>query len=73
MAKKVTAQVKLQIPAEGHSARWEPLGPGRQYHGFLQGVQRQDVNQDQEGLIIPVVITIFSDRVHFHAKRRRWC
>jgi ribosomal protein L11 len=44
--------------AGGHRAR----SAGRQHHGVLQGVQRQDVGKDQEGLIIPVVITIFSDR-----------
>src|ERR1700726_3936382 len=43
MAKKVTAQVKLQIPA------------GKAFNAKTSG-------KDQEGLIIPVVITIFSDR-----------
>src|ERR1700726_2453982 len=43
MAKKVTAQVKLQIPA------------GKAFNAKTSA-------KDQEGLIIPVVITIFSDR-----------
>jgi len=39
------------------------LGPqGCEYHGVLQGVQRQDLREGPGGLIIPVVITIFSDR-----------
>ena len=66
MAKKVTGQVKLQIPAgkatpapPGRHGAWTA---GRQHHGVLQGVQREDFGKDQEGLIIPVVITIFSDR-----------
>ena len=66
MAKKVTAQVKLQIPAgQGHSGAsgGHGAGPaGRQHHGVLQGVQRQDVGQGPGRLIIPVVITIYADR-----------
>jgi transcription antitermination factor NusG len=49
MAKKVTGSVKLQIPA-GKATPAPPvgtaLGPaGRQHHGVLQGVQRQDLGE----------------------------
>ena len=58
--------VKLQIPA-GKATPAPPVGPAlgparRQYHGLLQILQRQDSAKDQEGLIIPVVITVYHDR-----------
>src|SRR5947208_1942173 len=66
MAKKVTAQVKLQIPA----AKATPappvgtaLGPqGVNIMDFCKAFNAKTSAKDQEGLIIPVVITIFSDR-----------
>ncbi len=54
MAKKVTAQVKLQIPA-GKATPAPPVG-------FCKAFNAKTSAKDQEGLIIPVVITIFSDR-----------
>ena len=44
--KKVVGQIKLQIPA-GKATPAPPVGPalgqaGRQHHGLLQGLQRQD-------------------------------
>ena len=64
MAKKVIAEIKLQIPA-GAANPSPPVGPGarparRQHHGVLQGVQRPDAGQ--AGLIIPVIITVYADR-----------
>ena len=49
MAKKIIGHIKLQIPA-GKATPAPPVGPAlgtarRQHHGFLQGVQRQDVGQ----------------------------
>lgn len=66
MAKKVTAQVKLQIPA----AKATPappvgtaLGPqGVNIMEFCKAFNARTTNKEQEGLIIPVVITVFSDR-----------
>ena len=64
IAKKVTAQVKLQVPA-GKANPSPPVGPALGQHGvnimeFCKAFNAQ--TQDQEGLIIPVVITIYADR-----------
>ena len=66
MAKKVTAQVKLQIPA-GKATPAPPVGTALGPQGvnimdFCQAFNAKTSAKDQEGLIIPVVITIFSDR-----------
>jgi hypothetical protein len=64
MAKKVIGYVKLpDSRRQGHSGaacRPRAWTARREHHGFLQGVQmRKHRPNDQEGLIIPVVITIF--------------
>ena len=64
MAKAVSAMVKLQIPA-GNANPAPPVGPALGQHGvnimdFCK--QFNAKTQSQAGLIIPVVITIFSDR-----------
>jgi large subunit ribosomal protein L11 len=64
MAKTVNAMVKLQIPA-GSANPAPPVGPALGQHGvnimdFCK--QFNAKTQAQAGLIIPVVITIFSDR-----------
>ncbi len=64
MAKKVQATVKLQLPAESHAGaagRHRARSARREYHGFLQAVQRQDA-KEPDGMIIPVLVTIYSDR-----------
>ena len=66
MAKKVTAQVKLQIPA-GTATPAPPVGTALGPQGvnimdFCKAFNAKTSSKDQEGLIIPVVITIFSDR-----------
>jgi large subunit ribosomal protein L11 len=66
MAKKVTAQVKLQIPA-GKATPAPPVGPALGQHGvnimdFCKAFNGKTSAKDQEGLIIPVVITVYSDR-----------
>jgi len=66
MAKKVTAEVKLQIPA-GKATPAPPLGTALGPQGvnimeFCKAFNAKTSAKDQEGLIIPVVITIFSDR-----------
>jgi large subunit ribosomal protein L11 len=64
MAKKVTGYIKLQIPA-GQATPAPPVGPALGQHGvnimeFCKTFNAR--TQQQQGLIIPVVITVFSDR-----------
>ena len=66
MAKRITAMVKLQIPA-WKATPAPPVGPALGQHGvnimeFCKAFNAKTSAKDQEGLIIPVVITIFSDR-----------
>jgi large subunit ribosomal protein L11 len=66
MAKKVTAQVKLQIPA-GKATPAPPVGTALGPQGvnimeFCKAYNAKTSAKEQEGLIIPVVITIYSDR-----------
>ena len=64
MGKKVTAYIKLQVPA-GKANPAPPVGPSLGQHGvnimdFCK--QFNAKTQAQAGLIIPVVLTIYSDR-----------
>lgn len=64
MAKKVVGQVKLQIPG-GQANPSPPVGPALGQHGvnimeFCKAYNAK--TQAQTGTIIPVVITIYSDR-----------
>ncbi|HVR43347.1 MAG TPA: 50S ribosomal protein L11 [Thermoanaerobaculia bacterium] len=64
MAKKVTGFIKLQIPA-GQATPAPPVGPALGQHGvnimeFCKAFNAR--TQKDQGLIIPVVITVFSDR-----------
>jgi large subunit ribosomal protein L11 len=64
MAKKVIGQIKLQITA-GKANPSPPVGPALGQHGvnimeFCKAFNAR--TQDQDGLIIPVVITVFADR-----------
>jgi large subunit ribosomal protein L11 len=66
VAKKITAMVKLQIPA-GKATPAPPVGPALGQHGvnimeFCKAFNAKTSAKDQEGLIIPVVITIYQDR-----------
>src|SRR4030081_1940360 len=66
MAKKVNAYVKLQIPA-GKATPAPPVGPALGQHGvnimdFCKAFNAKTSAKDQEGLIIPVVVTIYADR-----------
>ncbi|MGH9433224.1 MAG: 50S ribosomal protein L11 [Terriglobia bacterium] len=66
MAKKVQAMVKLQIPA-GKATPAPPVGPALGQHGvnimeFCKAFNAKTSAKDQEGLIIPVVITVHTDR-----------
>ncbi|MFQ5432304.1 MAG: 50S ribosomal protein L11 [Nitrospinota bacterium] len=65
MAKKeVTSQIKLQVPA-GQANPSPPVGPALGQHGvnimeFCKAFNAQ--TQGKEGLIIPVVISVYKDR-----------
>lgn len=64
MAKKVSGFIKLQIPA-GQANPAPPVGPALGQHGvnimeFCKAFNSS--TQDQAGMIIPVVITVYVDR-----------
>jgi len=64
MAKKIIANVKLQIPA-GQANPSPPVGPALGQHGvnimeFCKAFNAK--TQDQGGLIIPVELTVYADR-----------
>ena len=64
MAKKVTGYIKLQIPA-GKATPAPPVGPALGQHGVNLVEFTQQFNAktaDQDGMIIPVVITVYADR-----------
>ena len=64
MAKKVTGYIKLQIPA-GKATPAPPVGPALGQHGVNIVQFTKEFNArtaDQEGMIIPVVITVYQDR-----------
>ena len=64
MAKKVLTVIKLQAPG-GQASPAPPVGPALGQHGvnimeFCKGFNAQ--TGGQEGLILPVVVTIYQDR-----------
>ncbi len=64
MSKKVTGLIKLQIPA-GQASPAPPVGPALGQAGvnimdFCKAFNAR--TQDQPGMIIPVVITVYADR-----------
>jgi large subunit ribosomal protein L11 len=64
MAKKVTAQIKLQVTA-GKATPSPPIGPALGQHGvnimeFCKAFNARTAND--AGMIIPVVITVYQDR-----------
>ena len=64
MAKKIEGYIKLQIPA-GNANPAPPVGPALGQHGvnimdFCK--QFNAKTADQPGMVIPVVITVYSDR-----------
>ena len=64
MAKKVTAMIKLQVPA-GKATPAPPIGPALGQHGVnIMGFCKEfnEKTAKQAGLIIPVVITVYQDR-----------
>ena len=64
MAKKITGYIKLQIPA-GQANPAPPVGPalGQKGVNIMEFCKQFNARtKDQHGLIIPVVITVFSDK-----------
>lgn len=64
MAKKVLAQVKLQIPA-GQANPAPPVGPALGQHGvnimeFCKSFNEKTAKD--QGVIIPVILTVYADR-----------
>ena len=64
MAKKIMAQIKLQVPA-GQANPSPPIGPALGQHGvnimdFCKAFNSRTAND--EGIITPVVITVYQDR-----------
>jgi len=66
MAKKVQAQVKLQISA-GKATPAPPVGTALGPHGlnlmeFCKAFNARTSSKDLDGMMVPVIITIFNDR-----------
>ncbi|MGH7942599.1 MAG: 50S ribosomal protein L11 [Limisphaerales bacterium] len=64
MAKKVTGQIKLQIPA-GQANPAPPVGPALGQHGVNIMAFCKEFNavtKNDAGLVIPVVITVYQDK-----------
>jgi large subunit ribosomal protein L11 len=64
MAKKITAFVKLQIPA-GKATPTPPVGPALGQHGLnIMGFCKEfnERTKNDAGLIIPVIITVYADK-----------
>mgnify|MGYP001546031699 FL=1 len=64
MAKKVTGQIKLQIPA-GQANPAPPVGPalGQQGVNIMEFCKAFNAaTQDKAGMVIPVVITVYQDK-----------
>jgi len=64
MAKKVTGQIKLQIPA-GAANPSPPVGPALCHRGvnimeFCKAFNA--ATQNMQGLVVPVIITVYADR-----------
>lgn len=66
MAKKIVGSIKLQLPG-GQATPAPPVGPALGQHGlnimdFCKAYNAR--TQKQQGIIIPVVITVYSDRTY---------
>jgi len=64
MAKKIVANIKLQLSA-GKAAPSPPVGPALGQHGvnIMEFCKAYNAaTQNQEGTVIPVVITVYADR-----------
>lgn len=64
MAKKITAQIKLHVPG-GQANPAPPVGPALGQHGvnIMQFCKQfNDQTKGRDGLILPVVISVYEDR-----------
>jgi large subunit ribosomal protein L11 len=66
MAKKIATSIKLQVPAAQANPA-PPIGPALGQHGvnimeFCKQFNEKTKTQAGSGLVIPVVITVYSDR-----------
>jgi large subunit ribosomal protein L11 len=64
MARKVTGQIKLQIPA-GKANPAPPVGPALGQHGvnIMEFCKQFNARtQDKPGKVLPVVITVYTDK-----------
>lgn len=64
MAKKITAQIKLHVPA-GAANPAPPVGPALGQHGvnIMQFCKQfNDQTKGREGLILPAVISVYEDK-----------
>lgn len=64
MAKKITGYIKLQIPG-GSANPSPPVGPalGQKGVNIMEFCKQFNARtQDQKGMVIPVVITVFADK-----------
>jgi large subunit ribosomal protein L11 len=64
MAKKVNAQIKLHVPA-GQANPAPPVGPALGQHGvniMMFCKQFNEQTKAKDGLILPVVISVYEDR-----------
>lgn len=64
--KKISTQIKLQIPG-GKANPAPPVGPALGQHGlnimeFCKAFN--DRTKDREGLILPIIITVYEDRTY---------
>lgn len=64
MAKKVVTTIKLQVPG-GQANPAPPIGPALGQHGLnIMDFCKQfnEVTKDRQGLVLPVVISVYEDR-----------
>jgi len=64
MGKKITGQIKLQIPG-GQANPAPPVGPALGQHGVnIMGFCKEfnAATKDQPGMVIPVVISVYQDK-----------
>jgi len=66
MAKKIASYIKLQLPA-GEATPAPPVGPALGQHGvnimeFVKQFNAKSVSATEKGTILPVVISVFTDR-----------
>jgi large subunit ribosomal protein L11 len=64
MAKKITVQIKLQVPA-GQANPAPPIGPALGQHGvnIMEFCKKfNELTKDKAGMILPVVLSVYEDK-----------